>query len=107
VCLLGYGVIYEKKGGEISQQKKITWLSILTLGLSALMVLIQYNELSALLAPSGSDPLIGNAAPWGALGTASEGTIYITQNGIYGIDSTILGVKFIVLLSSMGVLGMS
>ena len=31
VFLLGYGVIYSKLEGQLSQQRKITWLSILTL----------------------------------------------------------------------------
>jgi hypothetical protein len=59
------------------------------------MVLIQYNELyfSPFYPNGGSE--------------ANLVSVAITQNGIYGVDSTILGIKFIVLLSSIGVLGMS
>ena len=39
VLLLGYGVVYSKKEGQISQQKKITWLSIIVLGGALLMEL--------------------------------------------------------------------
>ena len=89
VCLLGYGVIYSKKEGEISQQKKITWLSIITLLLTGFMFINQYSE-------------IINIGPFG-----QDQTIYITQNGLYGVDSTIIGIKIIVILSSVGVLLMS
>jgi NADH-quinone oxidoreductase subunit N len=107
VCLLGYGVIYEKKGGEISQLKKITWLSILTLGLASIMVLIQY-DIYNIISLGQSLNLDGHpfGGPGGEVNNLDK-TIYITQNGLYGIDSTILGIKFIILLSCIGVLGMS
>jgi NADH-quinone oxidoreductase subunit N len=43
-----------------------------------------------------------NIGPFG-----QDQTIYITQNGLYGVDSTIIGIKIIVILSSVGVLLMS
>ena len=43
VNLLGFGVIYSKLNGEISQQKKITWLSIFTLLGTLFQVVGQYS----------------------------------------------------------------
>lgn len=41
ICIiLGYGIIFDKKEGQFSQQKKLTWLSILTLSW-VLILLIQ------------------------------------------------------------------
>ena len=91
VCLLGYGVIYSKKEGEISQQKKITGLSIITLLLTAIMEFHQYSELISLTNEFNSNGVV----------------IYITQSGLYGIDSTIIGIKIAILLGSLGVLLMS
>ena len=91
VLLLGYGVIYGKLEGEISQQKKITWLSIITLLLTAIMEFHQYSELISLTNEFNSNGVV----------------IYITQSGLYGIDSTIIGIKIAILLGSLGVLLMS
>ena len=41
VNLLGFGVIYSKLNGEISQQKKITWLSIFTSFFNLIKALFQ------------------------------------------------------------------
>jgi NADH-quinone oxidoreductase subunit N len=87
VALLGFGVIYSRLNGEISQQKKITWLSIITLFLTFIMVFYQYEEFI--------NPL------------NQYKTIYITQNGLYGLDSTILGIQLVIILGSIGVLFMS
>jgi len=81
--LLGYGVIFSKLEGEISQQKKITWLAILSLLFTALLEINQFIE----------------------IGQNSLAVIYIS-NGLYGIDSTIIGIKVAILLS-VGVLLMS
>jgi hypothetical protein len=72
------------------------------------MVLIQYDiyniiSLGQSLNLDGHPPLGGPGSEVNNL----DKTIYITQNGLYGIDSTILGIKFIILLSCIGVLGMS
>ncbi len=85
VWLLGYGVIYNKLEGVISQQKKITWLSILALFFTALIEIDQYNTLFNL---------------------GDNTTIYISQ-GLYGVDSTIIGIKLAVLFGSIGILLMS
>jgi NADH-quinone oxidoreductase subunit N len=84
VWLLGYGVIYSKLGGEISQQKKITWLSITAL---IFTVILEINSL-----------LICNQVV--------EGMIYISQ-GLYGVDGIIIGMKIAILLGSMAVLLLS
>lgn len=84
VWLLGYGVIFSKLEGEISQQKKITWLAILSLLFTALLEINQFIE----------------------IGQNSLAVIYIS-NGLYGIDSTIIGIKVAILLGSVGVLLMS
>ena len=82
--MLGYGVIFSKLEGEISQQKKITWLAILSLLFTALLEINQFIE----------------------IGQNSLAVIYIS-NGLYGIDSTIIGIKVAILLGSVGVLLMS
>lgn len=86
--LLGYGVIYSKLDGVISQQKKITWLSIITLLFTVIMMI---NEYSILLSSFESN---------------KENIIYIS-NGLYGIDTTVLGIKIVVLLGSIGIFLMS
>lgn len=91
VLLLGFGVIYSKLEGEVSQQKKITWLSILTLLFTVVLELNQYKELINLTNTLNSNGVV----------------IYITQSGLYGVDSTIVGIKIAILLGSIGVLLMS
>ena len=92
VGLLGFGVIYSKLDGIVSQQKKITWLSILTLSITFLLELGQYFNLINI-------QVIANE-------TLDSGVIYISQ-GLYGIDTTIIGIKLMVLLGSIGILLMS
>lgn len=84
VWLLGYGVIYSKLEGEISQQKKITWLSILTLFWTVIMEIKEYQLLLA----------------------SSDSNIYIS-NGLYGVDPSIIGIKLAILSASIGVLLLS
>lgn len=98
VLLLGYGVIYSKLDGVISQQKKITWLTIIVLALTIMMIVDQYNIINS---------------PVNYLENTKEGntiekveTIYIAQ-GLYGIDTTIIGIKIAVLTGSIGVLLLS
>jgi hypothetical protein len=69
------------------------------------MVLIQY-DIYNIISLGQSLNLDGHFGPGGEVNNLDK-TIYITQNGLYGIDSTILGIKFIILLSCIGVLGMS
>lgn len=84
VFLLGYGVIYSKLEGVISQQKKITWLTIIVLSLTiALELGVYYANLQT-----------------------TNNVIYIAQ-GLYGVDTTIVGIKLAVLAGSIGVLLMS
>lgn len=92
VGLLGFGVIYSKLDGIVSQQKKITWLSILTLSITFLLELGQYFNLINI-------QVIANES-------LDSGVIYISQ-GLYGIDTTIIGIKLMVLLGSIGILLMS
>lgn len=93
--LLGYGVIYSKLDGVISQQKKITWLSIITLIFTALMIIDQYSILISMMDFNTDNVL------------KSYETIIYISNGLYGVDTTILGIKLAVLLGSTGVLLMS
>ena len=83
VSLLGFGVIYSKLNGEISQQKKITWLSILTLVGTLFQVISQYSYIS------------------------NFGVVYITDNAIFGIDSTIISIKIAILIGSIAILLLS
>ena len=83
VFLLGYGVIYSKLEGVISQQKKITWLTIIVLSLTIALELGMLNQL-----------------------LTTNNVIYIAQ-GLYGVDTTIVGIKLAVLAGSIGVLLMS
>lgn len=85
VFLLGYGVIYSKLEGVISQQKKITWLTIIVLSLTIVLELDLLNKL---------------------LTTPNNNVIYIAQ-GLYGVDTSIVGIKLAVLAGSIGVLLMS
>lgn len=91
VGLLGFGVIYSKLDGIISQQKKITWLSILTLSITFILELSQYLNIISLYSETNSQ---------------SNQVIYISQ-GLYGVDTTIIGIKLMVLLGSIGILLMS
>lgn len=86
VLLLGFGVIYSKLGGEVSQQKKITWLSIVTLLGTLLLVVDQYELISKF---------------------TTQNVIYITDASIFGVDSTILAIKIVILLGSIMVLVLS
>jgi hypothetical protein len=70
------------------------------------MVLIQY-DIYNIISLGQSLNLDGHPFGPGSEVNNLDKTIYITQNGLYGIDSTILGIKFIILLSCIGVLGMS
>lgn len=88
VLLLGFGVIYSKLGGEVSQQKKITWLSIVTLLGTLILVVDQYELISK-------------------FSTIHQSVIYITDASIFGIDSTILAIKIVVLLGSILILVLS
>jgi NADH-quinone oxidoreductase subunit N len=83
VNLLGFGVIYSKLNGEISQQKKITWLSIFTLLGTLFQVVGQYSFMPTF------------------------GVVYITENALFGVDSTIISIKIAILLGSMAILVMS
>jgi hypothetical protein len=42
-CLLGYGVIYSKRGGQFSQSEKVIYISILSLFLALLVSLEIFN----------------------------------------------------------------
>ena len=83
VALLAYGVIYSKIGGKYSQQRKITWLSIITLAFTALIILSQILEYMQ----------------------AWEGTIYIA--GVFGVDILTLACKLVVIFSAMVILILS
>ena len=76
--LLGYGAVYSKKEGQISQQKKITWLSILAL-LGAVFMQIEMLDVEA----------------------------GILQHGLLGVDQLINIIKVVSLLSSIGILLLS
>lgn len=101
--LLGYGVIYSKLNGIISQQKKITWLSIAALGFTAMLEINQYIDYCLLT----TNLIENNITSFFPAGSSPEGkTIYISQ-GLYGIDATIIGIKLAVLLGSAGTLLLS
>ena len=76
--LLGYGAVYSKKEGQISQQKKITWLSILTL-IGAALMMVEIIEVEAT----------------------------ILQQGLLGVDQLINIIKLISITSSIGILLLS
>jgi NADH-quinone oxidoreductase subunit N len=59
VILLAHGVVFSKKEGQVSQQKKITWLAVLALAASIIMTIdimdVQATSLNGLL---GVDTMI-------------------------------------------------
>ena len=76
--LLGYGAVYSKKEGQISQQKKITWISILTL-LGAALMMVEIIEVEAT----------------------------ILEQGLLGVDPFINIIKLVSIISSIGILLLS
>lgn len=79
ILLLGFGVIYSKLEGEIAQQKKITWLSIATLVITFLLEIDQYGLFQ----------------------------LYITDASLFGVDSTIVAIKLVIILGSISILLLS
>lgn len=80
IALFTYGVAYSKLGGKITQQKKITWLSIFSL------IITFYLTLERLL-----EIVNGNLS-----------SIYIS-GGMLSVDSFSLTVKLIIIISGIGI----
>lgn len=83
VALLAYGVIYSKLEGKYSQQRKITWLSILSLAFTAIII---FDQLQIFM----HEPI---------------NQIYIA--GVFGIDVLTLACKLVILISASVILLLS
>lgn len=103
VALLAYGVVYSKLEGKYSQQRKITWLSILTLAFTSILVLDQI-QLFLHLTENSVNALADSICASKTLATRPSG-IYIA--GVFGVDILTLVTKFIILISAAIILILS
>ncbi len=91
VFLLGYGVIFSKKEGHISQLKKILVLTNLTLFYTFILELHLFKE-------------IFNSSPEGSV---ENSIVWITNNSLFGLDPIIILIKLFLLLSCFIILTLS
>jgi NADH-quinone oxidoreductase subunit N len=109
IILLGYGVIYSKIGGLVSQLKKITNLTILSL-IIAIYLIVDLN-INILNNISNTSEIISTVLNTEIISTTLNNKIenknLIMSHSVGSIDNLTLLVKIIIIISAIAILIMS